>query len=111
MTVGFFPAFEPRLAVTYEGDGASLFHHAAILDALAEENGFPLLSSFTDEREPPPDFDGYPEELADAIGPWNEWFSPEDGLRCVEDRKFLGGEFAVGNKRRAQQARESFVGE
>ena len=84
MTVGFFPAFEPRLAVTYEGDGASLFHHAAILDALAEENGFPLLSSFTDEREPPPDFDGYPEELADAIGPWNEWFSPEDGLRCVE---------------------------
>ena len=28
-----------------------------------------------------------------------------DSLRCVEDRKFLGGEFAVGNKRRAQQAR------
>ena len=84
MTVGFFPAFEARIAVTYEGDGASLFHHAAVLDVLAEEHGLPALSSFADDREPPPDFDGYPEELADAIGPWTAWFSPTDGLRCVE---------------------------
>lgn len=84
MTVGFFPAFEPRIAVTFTGDGASLFHHAATLDALAEERGVPTLSSFADDREPPPDFDGYPEELAEAIGPWTAWFSPTDGLRCVE---------------------------
>ncbi|MDB5218692.1 MAG: hypothetical protein JWO86_6619 [Myxococcaceae bacterium] len=84
MTVGFFPAFEPKITVTYEGDGASLFHHAAVLDALAEEHGLPTLSSFADDREPPPDFDGYPEELAEAIGPWTAWFSPTDGLRCVE---------------------------
>ena len=84
MTVGFFPAFEPRITVTFDGDGASLFHHAAALDALAEEHGLPPLSSFADDREPPPDFDGYPEELADAIGPWTAWFSPTDGLRCVE---------------------------
>jgi hypothetical protein len=84
MTVGFFPAFEPKLAFAFEGDGASLFHHAAVLDALAEERGVPTLSSFADNREPPPDFDGYPEELAEAIGPWTEWFSPTDGLRCVE---------------------------
>ncbi len=84
MTVGFFPAFEPRITVTYEGDGASLFHHAAVLDLIADEHGVPTLSSFADDREPPPDFDGYPEELADAIGPWNAWFSPTDGLRCVE---------------------------
>ena len=84
MTVGFFPAFEPKIAVTYDGDGAALFHHAAVLDALAEEHGFPALSSFADDREPPPDFDGYPEELAEAIGPWTAWFSPTDGLRCIE---------------------------
>jgi hypothetical protein len=84
MTVGFFPAFDPRIAVPYAGDGASLFHHAATLDALAEEHGLPPLSSFADDREPPPDFDGYPEELADALGPWTAWFSPTDGLRCVE---------------------------
>jgi hypothetical protein len=84
MTVGFFPAFEPRITVTFEGDGASLFHHAAALDAIAEERGLPTLSSFADDREPPPDFDGYPEELAEAIGPWTAWFSPTDGLRCVE---------------------------
>jgi hypothetical protein len=84
MTVGFFPAFEPRITVTFEGDGASLFHHAAVLDGISEEHGLPMLSSFADDREPPPDFDGYPEELADAIGPWTAWFSPTDGLRCVE---------------------------
>jgi hypothetical protein len=84
MTVGFFPAFDPKLVVTFDGDGASLFHHAAVLDVIAEERGVPTLSSFADDREPPPDFDGYPEELAEAIGPWNAWFSPTDGLRCVE---------------------------
>jgi hypothetical protein len=84
LTVGFFPAFEPKITVKFEGDGASLFHHAAVLDALAEEQGLPTLSSFADDREPPPDFDGYPEDLAEAIGPWTAWFSPTDGLRCVE---------------------------
>ena len=83
MTVGFIPAFDPKIAVVFEGDGAALFHHAADLDAIAEEGGFPLLTSFADDREPPPDFDGFPEDLADALGPWNAWFSPEDGLRCA----------------------------
>lgn len=84
MTVGFCPAFDPKIAVTFEGDGAALFHHAAALDDIAERHGIPLLTSFADDREPPPDFDGYPEELVEAIGPWTEWFSPTDGLRCVE---------------------------
>ncbi len=84
MTPGFFPAFEPKITVTFGGDGASLFHHAAVLDAMAEEHGLPALSSFADDREPPPDFDGYPEDLAEALGPWTAWFSPTEGLRCVE---------------------------
>ena len=84
MTVGFVPAFEPKISVAFEGDGASLFHNAALLDAIAEERDVPLLTSFADDREPPPDFDGYPEELAEAIGPWTAWFSPTEGLRCVE---------------------------
>jgi len=84
MTVGFVPAFEPKIAASFEGDGASLFHHAATLDTIAEEHGLPLLTSFADDREPPPDFDGFPEELIEAIGPWTAWFSPTDGLRCVE---------------------------
>lgn len=84
MTVGFVPSFEPRIAVPFDGDGAALFHHAAALDAIAEERGLPLLTSFADDREPPPDFDGFPEELIEAIGPWTAWFSATDGLRCVE---------------------------
>jgi hypothetical protein len=84
MTVGFYPAFDPKLGAAFAGDGAALFHHAAALDVLAEERGLPLLSSFADDREAPPDFDGYPEELAEALGPWTGWFSPTDGLRCVE---------------------------
>lgn len=84
MTVGFVPAFEPKIDVSFEGDGAALFHHAAALDLLADEQGFPPLTSFADNREPPPDFDGLPEELAEAIGPWSAWFSASDGLRCAE---------------------------
>ena len=84
MTVGYVPAFDPKIPAHFEGDGAALFHYAPILDAIAEENGLPLLTSFADDREPPPDFDGYPEDLAEALGPWTAWFSPTDGLRCVE---------------------------
>jgi hypothetical protein len=84
MTVGFVPAFEPKLDALFEGDGAALFHHAATLDALAEERGVPTFTSFADNREPPPDFDGFPEELAEALGPWTAWFSPLEGLRCVD---------------------------
>ena len=84
MTVGFVPAFEPKITAAFEGDGASLFHYAAVLDAIADERGVPPLSGFADDREPPPDFDGFPEELIEAIGPWNAWFSPTEGLRCVE---------------------------
>jgi hypothetical protein len=84
VTVGFCPAFEPRIDVPFEGDGASLFHYAALLDAIAEERNLPLLSSFAEDRDPPPDFDGFREELAEALGPWTAWFSPTEGLRCVE---------------------------
>jgi len=83
VTVGFCPAFDPKIGAVFEGDGAALFHHAATLDTIAEERGLPLLTSFADDREPPPDFDGYPEELASAIGPWTAWFSATDGLRCA----------------------------
>ena len=84
MTVGFYPAFEPKLGVAFAGDGASLFHFAAELDAIANERGLPALTSFADEREPPPDFDGYPEDLGEALGPWTAWFSPTEALRSVE---------------------------
>ena len=51
MTVGFFPAFDPRITVTFEGDGASLFHAAAALDALAEvgePDAIPALETLAD---------------------------------------------------------------
>lgn len=83
MTVGFVPAFEPKIPALFEGDGAALFHHAALLDEIAEGRGLPPLTSFADDREAPPDFDGHPEELAEAVGPWTAWFSPTDGLRTA----------------------------
>lgn len=84
MTGAFCPAFDPAIPVRFEADGAALFHAAAALDALAEERGVPPLTSFAEDREPPADFDGAREELGEALGPWTEWFSPTDGLRCVE---------------------------
>lgn len=84
MTASFVPAFDPKIDAPFHGDGASLFHHAAALDMLAEEHDVPPLTTFADDREPPPDFDGAPEELREAIGPWTAWFSAHDGLRCVD---------------------------
>ena len=84
MAVGFLPAFELKIGAPFEADGAALYHSAVALDEIAEERGLPLLTSFADDREPPPDFDGFPEELATAIGPWTAWFSASEGLRCVE---------------------------
>jgi hypothetical protein len=81
--LGWCPVFEPKISASFDGDGAALVHEAALLDEIAEESGLPLLSSFSDQREPPADFDGYPEELSEALGPWQEWFSVEEGLRCV----------------------------
>lgn len=84
MTNAFCPAFDPTIPARFEADGASLFHAAAALDALAAERGLPPLTSFAEDREPPADFDGTREELGEALGPWTEWFSPTEGLRCVE---------------------------
>ena len=98
MTVGFCPAFDPKLGIAYEGDGASLYHYAATLDAIAEEHHVPPLTSFADDREPPPDFDGFPEELVEAIGPWRAWFSPTEGLQCVEGLLAALGDASVRSR-------------
>jgi hypothetical protein len=105
--VGFCPAFQPKIGVPFAGDGASLFHFASELDELAESLGVPLLTSFTDDREPPPDFDGFREELAEAIGPWREWFSATEGLRCVEG--LLAGLEDEAHRARFALARESGI--
>ena len=84
MSLGFFPEFKPRLtSARYEPDGCGLLRFADTLDALAVRHGLPLLTSFADTREVPDDFEGDPSDLEDILGPWEDWFSPADGLLVV----------------------------
>ncbi|MCY2967846.1 MAG: hypothetical protein NT069_30160 [Planctomycetota bacterium] len=84
MSIGIIPVFQPkfddiRCATTGEG----LLAELEILEDLADECTLPRLSSFADNREVPEDFDGDPEELAERLGPFDEWFPCEEGLECV----------------------------
>ena len=85
MGLGIYPVFDPPLTrVTFGCDGTSLARHFESLDAIARAIGIRTFSSFGDTRVVPVDFDGSPDDWADVMGTWDEWFSPVDGLRVVE---------------------------
>ncbi len=54
------------------------------LDELASEHGITSLTAFGDTRQVPADFDGPPENLERAIGPWEDWFACHEGRLAFE---------------------------
>lgn len=86
MTVGIIPVFKPGDAVIPSGPkGVLILRHYEVLDAIADINGLDPLSGFGDNnRDIPADFVGTPDELAARLGPWEDWFPIESGLRSVE---------------------------
>ena len=81
MGAGLWPVFEPPIVdITPAMDGKILLAALEDLDDLAGELGAREVSSFGDNRDVPDDFEGGPEELDDAMGPWDEWFAIEDGV-------------------------------
>lgn len=51
------------------------------LEEVAEENNLTSLSAFG--RQIPDDYDGNPNDIEKILGPWEEWFAPEDGIMVV----------------------------
>ncbi|TWT38598.1 hypothetical protein [Blastopirellula retiformator] len=84
MSMSVYPAFNPELTgVQFEAEGKLLFDEFEMLDAIAETIESPWFSSFGDDRPIPEDFDGDEDDLEEALGPWDEWYSAQDGLAMV----------------------------
>jgi len=85
MAVGIFPIFKPRRAsIRFQTDGKILAAEFERLDDLADQLGVPRFSAFGDNRAIPEGFDGDPEALDELLGPFDDWFSPVDGLVTVD---------------------------
>ena len=71
MGVSLFPLFTPDLPDVFFDyfNGRVLADFLDRWDEIAIHNGLVLISSFTDTREPPENFDGSPEMLIEAILP------------------------------------------
>lgn len=85
MGLGLYPVFEPKLRGTkMETLGEMLAAALGDLEEIAASAEITPLSAFMDNRDAPEDFDGEPEELAEALGPWDEWFDPATGAAALE---------------------------
>lgn len=85
MSLGIYPVFNPPVAeADFDGLGEALAAEFETLDELAEAHGITRLTAFSDTREVPEDFEGDPDELAEMLGPWEDWFSCRDGLQAME---------------------------
>jgi hypothetical protein len=97
MGFGIYPVFNPKVPDAVFGvDGKLLAQYSVVLDRIARDNGMPAFSSFGDNRPVPDRFNGDPDELSEALGPWNEWFLVGDGLRVVEGLLAAIGSGAAG---------------
>ena len=80
MSLGLYPVFEPKLPGTrLEALGEALAGNVGVLDRIARKAKLTPITAFADNRPVPDDFDGDPDDLAEVLGPWTEWFDPADG--------------------------------
>lgn len=95
---GIYPVFEPKLRGTKpETLGETLAATLGDLEEIALEAELTPLSAFMDNRDAPEDFDGAPEDLAEALGPWEEWFDPAHGAAAFEALAASVGDHEIGD--------------
>jgi len=80
-----FPVFNSSVpSADFDAYGGLLLQEFESLDRVAADLGLTRFSVFGDNREIPDDFEGELDELDDALGEWDEWFSIDDGLRTID---------------------------
>jgi hypothetical protein len=85
MSLGIYPVFRPKLARTrLRWLGEVLAMNLEPLDAIAREAKLTPLTTFADNRPVPKDFDGDPDELAEVLGEWTEWFDAAVGQAAMQ---------------------------
>lgn len=79
------PAPEAELPVDeFTTDGSLFLNELYILDKIAAERNLSPLSSFTDTRQPPDDFDGDPDDFDRVMGPCDQWYDVQDALNTMD---------------------------
>ena len=85
MSLGIYPVFRPKLARTrLKWLGEALAMNLEPLDAIARLAKLTPVTTFADNRPVPKDFDGDPDELAEILGEWTEWFDAAEGQAAIQ---------------------------
>jgi hypothetical protein len=85
MSLGIYPVFEPELQGTkFDSLGSALAANFEALDKIAGAAKLTKFTAFADNRPVPDDFDGDPDELAEVMGEWTEWFDPATGQAAMQ---------------------------
>jgi hypothetical protein len=85
MSLGIYPVFEPKLTgAKFDALGEVLAANFEALDKIARAARLTPFTAFADNRRVPDDFDGDPDELAEVMGEWTEWFDPAEGRAAMQ---------------------------
>lgn len=85
MSLSIYPEFEHKLAGTKFGPhGEVLAANFEALDEIARSANLTPFTAFADNRPVPNNFDDDPDELAEVLGEWNEWFDPAIGQAAMQ---------------------------
>ncbi len=85
MSLGIYPEFDPNLRGTkFDALGEVLGANLEVLDKIARSAKLTPCTAFADNRPIPDDFDGDPDELAEVLGEWTEWFDPAVGQAAMQ---------------------------
>ena len=85
MSLCIYPVFERKLKGTkFDTLGEVLAANFETLDNIAQSVSLTLFTAFADKRSIPEDFEGDPDDLAEAMGDWTEWFDPAEGQQTMQ---------------------------
>ncbi len=80
-----YPEFEKELTEPEsDATGEWLAVNFEVLDNIAAEANLTPFTAFADSRQIPDDFDGGPDELAELMGEWSEWFDASQGQAAMQ---------------------------
>ncbi|MFO0826455.1 MAG: hypothetical protein U0792_25605 [Gemmataceae bacterium] len=84
MSLGIYPVFQPKLTSTkFDALGELLAANCEELDNIARVAKLTPLTAFADNRTISDEFDGDPDDLAEVMGEWTEWFEPAEGRTAI----------------------------
>jgi hypothetical protein len=85
MSLGIYPVFKPKMkGKKFDALGEVLAANFETLDKIARSANLTTFTAFADNRPVPEDFDGDPDELAEVMGEWTEWFDPAEAQEAIQ---------------------------